>query len=318
MGGASKGVQALAQTEPGKAVGGLIGKIYQWAKAHPKITATAGIALLALIGTAAAIGSGGIAPLIVGTLGAAGSGAVKGGVIGGAVGAAKDAYSQIKGGAKSFKDMDYKQMGKSALKAGGKGAAIGAAVAGGTHVAGQAIAGAGKMVGGNAAASNAAQNPAGSNISKQNYSKIGGEVVTPGNPLSQNQLNAMKMAMDMGNDGNKLYGPELMKQYNAWQQGGGSELVNAAQAKASAVSEKASEALKYIKGGKQGSYWDDELKRILGGQGAATQDQVEIYIDGYQRGTVSDEQLTAYFKQLASRGQGKGLAALDSAGKVVK
>jgi hypothetical protein len=161
MGGASKGVQALAQTDAGKAVGGLIGKIYQWTKAHPKITASAGIALLGLIGTAAAIGSGGIVPLIVGTLGAADSGALKGGVIGGAVGAAKDAYSQIKGGAKSFKDMDYKQMGKSALKAGGKGAAIGAAIAGGTHVAGQAIAGAGKMIGGNAAASDAAQQTAG-------------------------------------------------------------------------------------------------------------------------------------------------------------
>ena len=151
MGGAGKGVQALAQTDAGKAIGGLIGKIYQWTKAHPKLTASAGIALLGLIGTAAAIGSGGIVPLIVGTLGAAGSGAVKGGVIGGAVGAAKDAYSQIKGGTKSFKDLDYKQMGKSALKAGGKGAAIGAAVGAGANVLGKAAAGAGKMFGGNAA-----------------------------------------------------------------------------------------------------------------------------------------------------------------------
>jgi hypothetical protein len=145
MGGASKGVQALAQTEPGKAVGGLIGKIYQWTKAHPKITAAAGIALLALIGTAASIGSGGIAPLIATTVAAAKVGALKGGVIGSAVGAGKEMYSQIKGGTKSFKDMDYGKVGKAALNKGFKGAAIGAAVAGGGNILGKAASGIAKM-----------------------------------------------------------------------------------------------------------------------------------------------------------------------------
>jgi len=145
MGGASKGVQALAQTDAGKAVGGLIGKIYQWTKAHPKLTASAGIALLGLIGTAAAIGSGGIVPLIVGTLGAAGSGAVKGGVIGGAVGAAKDAYSQIKGGTKSFKDLDWKKVAAAAKTGLFKGGKYGFIIGGGLHVAGQAMAGISKM-----------------------------------------------------------------------------------------------------------------------------------------------------------------------------
>jgi hypothetical protein len=154
MGGVGKGVQALAQTEPGKAVGGLIGKIYQWAKAHPKITATAGIALLALIGTAAAIGSGGIAPLIATTVAAAGGGAVKGGAIGAAVGAGKEMYSQIKGGTKSFKDMDYGKVGKAALNKGFKGAAIGAAVAGGGNILGKAASGISKMFSSGQAASN--------------------------------------------------------------------------------------------------------------------------------------------------------------------
>lgn len=154
MGGVGKGVQALAQTEPGKAVGGLLGKIYQWAKANPKITAAAGIALLGLIGTAAAIGSGGIAPLIATTVAAAGGGAVKGGAIGSAIGAGKEMYSQIKGGTKSFKDMNYGKVGKAALKKGGKGAAIGAAIAGGGNILGKAAAGITKMFSSGHAASN--------------------------------------------------------------------------------------------------------------------------------------------------------------------
>jgi hypothetical protein len=263
MGGVGKGVQALAQTEPGKAVGGLIGKIYQWAKAHPKITATAGIALLALIGTAAAIGSGGIAPLIATTVAAAGGGAVKGGAIGAAVGAGKEMYSQIKGGTKSFKDMDYGKVGKAAAKAGGKGAAIGAAVGAGANVLGKAAAGVADVASGQYGKAMKGLGPdnalrdltpgekrnlgvkdgfmddkgqykrhsTGPESIKQNYFKVGGEIVTPGEPLTQNQLNAMKMAIDMGNDGNKLYGPELMKQYDTW-----NASAEAAQAKASAAS----------------------------------------------------------------------------------
>ena len=75
----------------------------------------------------------------------AGGGALKGGAIGGTIGAAKDAYGQIKGGAKSFKDIDYKQLGKSTLKTGAKGAAIGAAAGAGANVLGKAAAGISKM-----------------------------------------------------------------------------------------------------------------------------------------------------------------------------
>ena len=331
MGGASKGVQALAQTEPGKAVGGLIGKIYQWTKAHPKITAAAGIALLGLIGTAAAIGSGGIAPLIATTVTAAGGGAVKGGAIGAAVGAGKEMYSQIKGGTKSFKDMDYGKVGKAAAKAGGKGAAIGAAVGAGANVLGKAAAGVADVASGQYGKAMKGLGPdnalrdltpgekrnlgvkdgfmddkgqykrhsTGPESIKQNYFKVGGEIVTPGEPLTQNQLNAMKMAIDMGNDGNKLYGPELMKQYDTW-----NASAEAAQNLATATNEKASEALKYMKDsssqGLSTSTAKDELERILGKQFiGSNQDRLQMYIRGYRSGTVSDEQLAAYLKRAA-------------------
>jgi hypothetical protein len=331
MGGVGKGVQALAQTEPGKAVGGLLGKIYQWAKANPKITAAAGIALLALIGTAAAIGSGGIAPLIATTVAAAGGGAVKGGAIGSAVGAGKEMYSQIKGGTKSFKDMNYGKVGKAAAKAGGKGAAIGAAVGAGANVLGKAAAGVADVASGQYGKAMKGLGPdnalrdltpgekrnlgvkdgfmddkgqykrhsTGPESIKQNYFKVGGEIVTPGEPLTQNQLNAMKMAIDMGNDGNKLYGPELMKQYDTW-----NASAEAAQNLATATNEKASEALKYMKDsssqGLSTSTAKDELERILGKQFiGSNQDRLEMYIRGYRSGTVSDEQLAAYLKRAA-------------------
>lgn len=130
------------------AIGGLVSKVYTWVKDHPKLTASVAIGLLGAIFAAASIGSGGIVPLVTSTLTAAGGGAVKGGLVGTAVGAAKDAYSQIKGGAKSFGDMNYAQMAKAGLKTGAKGAAIGAAVGAGANVLGKAAAGVGKAVGG--------------------------------------------------------------------------------------------------------------------------------------------------------------------------
>jgi hypothetical protein len=139
---AKKGLDTQVGQAAKGAVGGLIGKVYGWVKKNPKLSAGIGLGLLGAIFAAASIGSGGIVPLITSTLAAAGGGALKGGAIGGTIGAAKDAYSQIKGGAKSFKDMDYKQLGKSALKTGAKGAAIGAAVGAGANVLGKAALGA--------------------------------------------------------------------------------------------------------------------------------------------------------------------------------
>jgi hypothetical protein len=311
MGGASKGVQALAQTDAGKAVGGLIGKIYQWTKAHPKLTASAGIALLGLIGTAAAIGSGGIVPLIAGTLGAAGSGAVKGGVIGGAVGAAKDAYSQIKGGAKSFKDMDYKQMGKSALKAGGKGAAIGAAIAGGTHVAGQAIAGAGKMIGGNAAASDAAQQTAGTASdavqAKANAADIS-QVTPDGRPVVDG------FSRGIGSDG--AFSNEYVKQ--ATPMGNKvRELVDQFGRRGLGTTD-ASKAFDVLsKEGLNGHSLDQILRsaKTVGGSLRAPHNSAGSWLRHI--GEMAEKNPEAAQKYINTV-LGKGLAALDSAGKVVK
>lgn len=242
--GQTKGGQMVA-----KATGGIVSRASSFIKNHPKLSAGVALGLIAAIGTAAAVGSGGVIPLIAGTLTAGIGGAVKGGVIGTAVGAGKEMVKQARGdNVKSFKDINYKQVGKSALKAGGKGAAIGAAVGAGANVLGKAAAGVSDIASGQYGKAMKGlgqdntlrdltpgekrnlgvkdgfmddrgqyrRHSTGPESIKQNYFKVGGELVTPGNPLSQNQLNAMKMAMDMGNDGNKLYGPELMKQYNAW------------------------------------------------------------------------------------------------------
>lgn len=296
-----KGLNTSAGKAVKGAVGGLISKVYNWAKSHPKITAAVGFGLLGLLLTVASIGSGGIVPLILGTATAGGIGAMKGAAVGSAIGAGREMYKQIKGGTKSFKNMDWKKIAvaaKDGLFTGGKyGFIIGA----GAHIAGQAFAGLQKMTAATAKATGdvALTNPSvtrsdwinnpqyavkgqynmvvefndtvtkfrvpsdvyqqvmnnygvnptlpikdpetlskavqasqellsrynageflktstGLEGIKQSFFKVGGEIVTPGNPLTQNQLNAMKMAMDMGNDGNKLYGAELMKQYNAW------------------------------------------------------------------------------------------------------
>lgn len=138
---AKKGMDTQAGQAVKGAIGGLVSKVYGWAKSHPKITAAVALGLLGALFTAASIGSGGIVPLITSTLAAAGGGALKGGAVGGAIGAGKEMYSQIKGGAKSFGDMDYKKVGAGALKTGAKGAAIGAAVGAGANVLGKVAAG---------------------------------------------------------------------------------------------------------------------------------------------------------------------------------
>lgn len=285
-----KGITKLAQTSAGKTAGkagmGIVSKVSSFMKKHPKLTKGAALALIVSIGTAAAIGSGGLVPLISGTVAAATAGAGKGFAIGSTIGAGKEMYNQIKGGATSFKDIDYKKVGKSAIEKGGKGAAIGAAVGGGANVLGKAALGAqdvfsgeyakamrghdganylrdmtpgekralGDTLGGPPKMTNqewakqydpnniktwkfkpSINSPDGYEIAKDkndalfdafknnsnvgravnNYRKIAGELVRPDVPLSQNQLQAMKDAMDMGNNGYKLYGADLMRQYNA-------------------------------------------------------------------------------------------------------
>ena len=145
-----KGAQALGQSKVGQAAGGFISKAVNWVKQHPKISLAAGLALLAATGGAAAIGAGGIVPLITSTLGAAGAGAAKGGIIGGALGAAKDVYGQVKSGnVRNLGDINLKQTGKAALKTGAKGAAVGAAVGAGANILGKAAAGVGDIASGN-------------------------------------------------------------------------------------------------------------------------------------------------------------------------
>lgn len=204
---------------------GLIQKVYGFFKEHPKISAVAGVALLGIV-IAAAIGSGGVIPLLTSTLSSAASGALSGSAIGGVVSGGKEAASQY------FKNkkIDWKKVGTAT----GQGMVTGAkygAVAGATgNIAGKAIAGVGKMAnavgnafGGSKAATSTMKGDPFQNAhrtqrslhSVDNYMKVGGERVFPGQPLSQRQLGAMKIAMDMGNDGYKLYGPDLMKQYNA-------------------------------------------------------------------------------------------------------
>ena len=146
-----KGAQAIGQSKVGQAAGGFIGKATNWIKQHPKISLAAGLALLAATGGAAAVGAGGIAPLITSTLSAGAAGAAKGGVAGAAFGGIKNLAQQAQD-AKSLKDINWKQAGKEALKKGAVGAAVGGAVGAGANVLGKAAAGVGKMVGGDAAA----------------------------------------------------------------------------------------------------------------------------------------------------------------------
>ena len=149
----SKGTQALGQTKAGQAVksatGGFIGKAVNWVKAHPKISLAAALGLIVATGGAAAIGAGGIAPLIATTLTAGGAGALKGGAIGAVAGGAKNIYNQVKSGdVKNLGDVKWGQAGKAALKTGAKGAAIGAVAGAGANVLGKAVLGAKDVISG--------------------------------------------------------------------------------------------------------------------------------------------------------------------------
>ena len=151
---AASATQALGQTKAGQAVksaaGGFIGKAVNWVKAHPKISLAAALGLIVATGGAAAIGAGGIAPLIATTLTAGGAGALKGGAIGAVAGGAKDIYNQVKGGdVKNLGDVKWGQAGKAALKTGAKGAAAGFAAGAGANILGKAALGAKDVISGN-------------------------------------------------------------------------------------------------------------------------------------------------------------------------
>jgi len=117
----------------------LVRKVYAFAKKHPKLSAVVGVALLGVI-AAAAVGSGGVIPLITSTLVGAATGAVKGAGIGAAVGGGKEAIGQFLKG----DGMDWKKVGNASLQGGKTGAKVGAIAGAGANVAGKAIAGVGK------------------------------------------------------------------------------------------------------------------------------------------------------------------------------
>ena len=135
----------LADTPETKSKPGLLGKIGAWAKKNP-VKAGLGLAALGAIGTAAAIGSGGVLPLLTTALLGAGKGAAAGAIGGAVKGAIGQGIANKKDGGKFFGNL--KQMGKAALKSAGKGAAIGAAVGAGGAIAGKALAGVSKIAGG--------------------------------------------------------------------------------------------------------------------------------------------------------------------------
>jgi len=212
----------------------LVKKVYAFAKKHPKLSAVVGVALLGVI-AAAAVGSGGVIPLITSTLVGAATGAVKGAGIGAAVGGGKEAIGQFLKG----DGMDWKKVGNASLQGGKTGAKVGAIAGAGANVAGKAIAGVGKaaswasnLFGGAKGAkgnSGVDNHSAGSGHGAQrshgttrNSYEIAHDEVVPGQPLNQRQLQAMKMATDMSPKNLTNYQqnltPDQMKQFNDWNQ----------------------------------------------------------------------------------------------------
>ena len=125
---------------------GFFGKMMTWAKENP-MKATAALALITAIGGAAAIGSGGLAPLIVHTLAASAIGAAKGGAVGALGGAAVDLYKQKTDPANTGKAIDWKRTGKAALSGAKSGAIGGGAMGGLTAVGGAAMQGVSGLMG---------------------------------------------------------------------------------------------------------------------------------------------------------------------------
>ena len=120
---------------------GFVGKLTSWLKKNP-IKGTAAVALLGVITTAAAVGSGGVLPLLGAMVGGAAKGAAIGGIGGGVVGAAKSAISDTIAGNK----FDIKKTAKAGLAGAKSGAKTGAVVGAAGAFAGSAIKGVSKGV----------------------------------------------------------------------------------------------------------------------------------------------------------------------------
>lgn len=149
---AKKGLDTDVGKAAKNAVGGLIKKVYSWAKSHPKLTASVVLGLVGALAAAASISTGGIATLIATTIGATAAGAAKGGIVGYGVGSLKNMYKQIKGGKDSLAKMDYGDVHKSGVKSAKTGMKIGAAVGAGMHIGGEALSAISNMFGGGTAA----------------------------------------------------------------------------------------------------------------------------------------------------------------------
>jgi hypothetical protein len=127
----------IASETPASGESGFLGKVTSWMKKNP-VKGAAAVALLSVVVGAAAVGSGGVLPLIGTVIGGAAKGAVVGGIGGGVVGAAKSAIGDKMAGNK----FDLKKTAKAGL-AGAKTGAIGGALAGAAGAVGKA---AGKAV----------------------------------------------------------------------------------------------------------------------------------------------------------------------------
>lgn len=301
-------LQKLGQTKAGQQVGkatiGIVSRTSSFIKNHPKLSAGIAIGLIAAIGTAAAIGSGGVIPLITSTLTAGIGGAVKGGAIGSVVGAGKEMVNQASSGdVKSFKDMDYKKVGSAGLKAGGKGAAIGAAVGAGANVLGKAAAGISKIFSSGQVTSN--PNSFLRDLTPEEQRALGIEGKTWAEKFNRDDMNTWKIKPKINSQQgylNALKQNELL--YKGITGHDAAELINA---KIQAASEKAAKGLKFVTDQaeiyKNGGGVDlDSLKDIIGsvGQGAS-KNQTESMINAYLDGHLPKEKLVSYFTKMAMR-----------------
>jgi len=120
---------------------GFMSKLTTWMKNNP-VKGTVAVALLGVVTTAAAIGSGGIVPLIGSMVAGAAKGAVVGGIGGGIIGSAKSAISDAVAGNK----FDIKKTAKAGLAGAKTGATKGAIVGAAGAMAGKAFQGASQLI----------------------------------------------------------------------------------------------------------------------------------------------------------------------------
>jgi hypothetical protein len=126
----------IASETPASGESGFLGKVTSWMKKNP-VKGAAAVALLSVVVGAAAVGSGGVLPLIGTVIGGAAKGAVVGGIGGGVVGAAKSAIGDKMAGNK----FDLKKTAKAGLAGAKTGAKTGAIAGAVGAFAGSAIKG---------------------------------------------------------------------------------------------------------------------------------------------------------------------------------